>query len=440
MTWLGLRYGGGIGGWLGLTAGILLTAALAWRVADRMLRGQSGRFTAGMWLAYCALCVFGYLAGGWLGLLTITLPSLILFWIGLYRLSAYTLPLEDRRKQRGQAFRSLLTYTMGTNYPYYVLRHGKLEERVPGNAFLHFFAGPGIVIAHCDQAGYRSTGVNVLGIAEPGVTFTGKFELPPKVVDLRPQLCAFYVDALTKDGIPIRVLAFAPFSIQRGKQEPELGKPFPFRRRAIYEAVAREPVERGKTEEDTHEHQWNVDLVPMKGRRIVQDIISQYRVDELCAADDLARDPRIEIISQYEAELVKAMLPYGIEIMGGGLSNLEPTDDTILERRIENWRTEWVREMLVDLAKGDAERVRQIENARAEAEEHVVLKLAGVVEECMADEDSTEAALALRFIDCLGEMVSETENQWPPPKALESTLDQLRGKLTVESQSANERT
>ncbi len=420
-----------------MTIGILVSGALAWRAANKVARGHSGPFVSGLWIGYCALCIFGYLAGSWLGLLVITLPCLVLFWIGLYRIAAYILPLSDAKKQRPNAFRSLLTFTMGTNYPLYVATEGKLEERVPGNVYRQFFAGPGLIITRADQTAYRTDGVKVLGIAEPGVTFTKVFELPPQVVDLRPQLQSFTVQALTKDGIPVQVLIFIPFQIQRGGQEPELGKPYPFRRRAILEAMARRPVERGASDEDTYEHEWNVDLVPIVATRVVQDLISHYKVDELCAADDPSRDPRMEIVVQLRAAMKKEMVPFGIKVLGGGISNLIARDDSIVARRVENWRTEWVSEMLVQLSAGDVERKRQIEQARAEAEASVVLKLGQVVEKCLCDGPGTQAALALRFVDCLGEIVSETETQWPLPETLKATLNQLRGKLVAETPKLN---
>jgi regulator of protease activity HflC (stomatin/prohibitin superfamily) len=301
--------------------------------------------------------------------------------------------------------------------------------------YSQFFSGPGIILAHCDQAAYRTNGIDFLGIAEPGLTFTGMFELPVEPVDLRPQLRAFFVDALTKDGIPIRVLIFIPFRIQHGKQKVELGKSFPFRRKAIFEAISQKPVERISGEGDQQELVWNVDLVPMVATRIIQDIICNYKVDELCAADDPDRDPRMEIVPKIRAEVKKAMIPYGIEVLGGGISNILPVDKSILERRVENWRTEWVRQMYVELSEGKAERKRQLEEARAEAEAEVVIRLGQVVEECLADGASTQAALALRFIDCVGEMVSEKQNQWPPPPDLEKTLTQLRGKLVRNSRA-----
>ena len=430
-AWLGLQVGESTGGWIGLVTGILVSGALAWPAGNKLTKGSGGPFVMGLWFAYCALGIYGYLAGGWLGLLLITIPCMALFWIGMYRISAYLLPLNEPKEQRPSAFRSLVTFSMGNNYPFFVAQEGKLVERVKGDVYNQFFAGPGVLITRADQTAFRANGVKVLGIAEPGVTFTEVFELPPKIVDLRPQLCAFAVDALTQDGIPVRVGTSIPFRIQRGRDEPTLGQAFPFRKSAVFEAMTRRPVERGASDEDAYEHEWNVDLAKMIGTRAIQDILCQYRVDDLCAADS-GRDPRLEIVNQLQATMKKELAPYGIEVLGGGITNLEPKDPSIVERRIENWRTAWVNSMLVELTEGDAERQRLVQEARAEAEAEVVLKLSKAVEGCLTDGPAAEAACALRFVDCLGEIVSKAESQWPPPKALESTLNQLRGKLVEE--------
>jgi hypothetical protein len=75
--------------------------------------------------------------------------------------------------------------------------------------------------------------------------------------------------------------------------------------------------------------------------------------------------------------------------------------------------------------------MREIEKARAEAEIEVVLKLGKVVEASLASGDS-ETALTLRFIDCLGEMVSESDSRWPVPSGLEKTIQQLTGKIPAD--------
>ena len=428
-TWLGLKLWENVGGWIGLAAGILLAGVLAYRASNKFVKGKSGWFAAALWLGYCTLCIFGYLAGGWLGLITITLFSIAAFWYVLRRVSAYILPLRDPN-QLPQAFRSLITFIMGTNYPYYFIRDGKPEVRVEGDAFRQFFAGPGLVYIDPDHAAYLHSGLFVEDVLEPGLTFTGRFIRRPKALDLRTQVRAFYVDALTKDGIPIRVLVFIPFRVHTGGQKVELGKPFPFRRRAVFDIVPGELVGRERRkEEGGQRYEWDGLLVPMLTTPIVQEIISEYDVDELCAPLEPDRDPRDEIITEMKKRVSKVLQPRGLEIVGGGMGDLSPLDPEVIKRRLDNWKTERERQILILMSEGKAERVRQVEMARAAAEAEIVYRFSQIVQDSAMDDDVSQMAIALRFIDCIGEMVSGQGSQWQLPEGIHQTLENLRGEL-----------
>jgi regulator of protease activity HflC (stomatin/prohibitin superfamily) len=429
-TGLGYYWMGDTGAVIGLLVGIVLAALFLGRFLGNMIRQRSRRVIVSLWVGFCALCIFGYLAGNWVGLLTITLPTLVLFWGGLYFLSGYTLPLRDG-SQRSKSFRSLLTLTMGTNYPYYFLNEeGELEERVEGNPYLNHFAGPGLVYTRCDHAAYITDGVRVKGVFEPGLTFTEKYDQPPKIIDLRTQLRAFEVEALTKDGIPINVITFMPFRIHSDGGGARLGGPFPFRRRPVYDIVAQELVERrGDEEADEETYEWDGQLIPIIVAPIVQDVIGRYNVDELCSALDPDRDPRVEIASEIRERVKQALQPMGLELIGGGISNLIPQDDAIMQRRLESWRTEWKQKIMRLEGESEAERVRRVQKARADAETEIFVKLAKVVDESIKTGDMSHTALALRFIDSLGEIVS----QWDAPRRdsarIEQTLKSVRGEL-----------
>jgi hypothetical protein len=424
-TFVGYALGGDTGAWVGLLAGIVLAGVIVVPpLPARVIRGRSARFLVGVWCGFCALSIFGYLAGEAVGLLTITLPTIALFWGGLYRISAYILPLRDG-SQRSQAFRSLLTFCMGTNYPYYFVdEQGKLDTRVDGDRFLQLFAGPGLVYTGCDHAAYITNGVANNRVFEPGLSFTDVFDLPPKIIDLRPQLRAFEVEALTKDGIPIGVLTFTSFRLDAGGQEVLLGQSFPLRRRAVFEVVTKELVEKSGVK-----YEWNGQLVPVIATRIVQDIISRYTVDELCAALDPGRNPRVEIVAEMKNKMQDVLRPWGIEYIGGGISNLIPRDSAVVERRLDSWRTQWMSNVLASLDAGKAERVRQLELAQAEAETEIVLRLSQIVEESMRSGSVSQTAVALRFIDSLGEFVGEAGAYGEVPEGVEKTLNRLRGQI-----------
>lgn len=423
-TLSGYFLGEDTGAWIGLLTGVVLAGIVVAPLLGRLIKGRSGLFLGGIWLGFSALSVFGYLAGGAVGFLTITLPAIALFWVGLYRVAAYLLPLQERT-QRPQAFRSLLTFNMGTNYPYYFVdEEGKLDLRVDGDRFRRFFAGPGWVYTGCDHAAYVTDGVANNRVFEPGLSFTGVFDMPPKIMDLRPQLRACAVEALTKDGIPVKVMTFISFRVETGGQQVRLGQSFPLRRRAVFQVVAKELVEKSGAK-----YEWDGQLVPVIATRIVQDIISRYTVDELCASLEPGRNPRVEIASEMSKRVQEALQPWGIEFVGGGIGNLEPQDKAVVERRLDSWRTEWMRKILLSMGEGKAERARQIELAQAEAETEIVLRLSQIVEESMRSGDVSQTALALRFIDSLGEFISEAGVYGEVPEGVGNTLRRLRGEI-----------
>jgi hypothetical protein len=437
-TLLGLEISEDGGAWLGLAVGCLIPGVLAWIVSDRIVRGRSGRFVAVLWFGYCALCIMGYLAGGWIGLLTITLPAVAIFWIGLYRTSAYILPLPDRHRHpqsfhdlRPRAFRTVLTHGMGTNYPYFFVRDGRTEPRVDGNPYNQLFAGPGLVSVDCDHAAYLTDGTRVKEVLQPGLNFTGRFDREPKAIDLRPQLGVFDISATTQDGIRVNGKVSIVFRVPRGvERSVELGRPFAFRRRSIYQIAAQEPAgKQPSSEEPGDRFEWASDLVPQIATRILQDIISHYKVDDLCAPFEPHRPPCREISDRLKQVLSCALRPIGIELQDGWVSMLLPQDASIIERRIDNWKTEWERHILSLISEGRAEYGRRIEQARADAELKILLRFGQIAQDNRFGDRASQAALALRFIDCMGEIVSDADGQWPMPNTISEALQQLRGEI-----------
>jgi regulator of protease activity HflC (stomatin/prohibitin superfamily) len=430
---IGHTLAGNTGGWVGLVVGMLVAGIVVPWHLGKLVRGRSGRFMAGMWFGHCLLWVIGYLAGGWLGLLTITLPAVVIFWIGLYRISVYILP-PDHKVQRSGAFRCLMTFHMGTNYPYYFVKDGEVEKRVEGNPYLLFFAGPGIVYTDSAHATYVTDGITVKGVFEPGLSFPGLYDQEPRALDLRPQLRAFYVEALTKDGIPVEVLVFIPFRVHTAGQKADFGKSFPFRRLAVFEIIAGELVERSRTQRDGEKHRWNEGLVPLVVTPIVQDVVSQYGVDELCAPLEPNRDPRREITDEIESRAKKELLKRGIEVIGGGIGNLLPQDRSVLEGRVDCWQSQWERTVISLKSESEAAQARLIEMARAEACRDIVLRLSQIIER---SGEVSHAALALRFIDCLGE-ICETEVRLPVPGDVKTTLRRLQSGLEEQTPATRE--
>jgi hypothetical protein len=334
-----------LGGWIGLLLAILLVTFQAHRTGKSFGKQRGAISVPALWLGFCGSCAIGYWAGRWWGLLLITLPSLVLFWSTLGLLSQYLLPLKDN-SQWIKAFRSLISFSLGTSHPYYALEDREIVERVSGTPFGLLLAGPGIILGGPAHAPIIWDGVKFKAIAEPGLAFTGKREMVYQTADLRPQLRSFPVEAITKDGIRVRVLTFFPFKLHAGGKGPALKKSFPYSEESVNKALRQQPVEQGE------KHPWD-ELARIVATRILRRILGEYRFDELCAPTfdeegrllDHRQDPRLRIKARLVEEVRQELEPCGIEVIGGGIGNLMPVDGDVIQERTEAWRVEWRRKI-----------------------------------------------------------------------------------------------
>jgi regulator of protease activity HflC (stomatin/prohibitin superfamily) len=300
---------------------------------------------------------------------------------GLYFAAGFLLPVVEKDGQRGKVFKCLRDHTLGINYPYYVILDEPREEdravqQGKGSSFSQFAVGPGIIISGCHHAVAVSDGIKFKGVQGPGVIFTTFGDRPMHTLDLRPQLRTATAKGLTQDGIQVEVLLFAPCQVNRGGQEPQLGKPFPYRKRAAFQVVHKQEIEHPTAgQEEIRERTWE-ELPATIGKLVLQNILSQYRFDDLY--DPFHKNlelPRVRIAKEFADQLREKMSPLGIHLVGGGISNIFPVEEEVLKQRIGSWRAEWSRRVMVKQAESQTDWLLRIEQARAEAQADLILAL-----------------------------------------------------------------
>ncbi len=415
--------GAAVGGWIGLLVAILLVIYPAYRTGKSFGQERGSVFVPALWLGYCASCAIGYWAGGALGFLTITLPSLVILWGGLFLIAPYLLPLNDHGL-RIKAFRSLVSFNIGTNFPYHVLEDRELPVRVPGNPYGRVFAGPGIVLTDPAHAPVLWDGLKFTGVGQPGLTFTKRFEIIYQTADLRPQLRSFFVDAITKDGIRVKVLTFIPFRLNWDGEEPKLGGSFPCDKKRIFTTMWGQPVESGQ------KHAWD-DIVIITATRILRQIIGQYRCDELCECFNPGKDPRGEIRKELTTRLKKELQEYEIELVGGGISNLDPEPSNVIDQRIKAWQAEWERKIQTVAGEGKANAIWEVEKAHAQAQAALIAAIHNVVQkQPEVDPELLTKIAALRFIEALEDMACTPQVREALPESTAETMGYMRRILT----------
>ena len=399
-----------------------------------------------LWLGLMAATVWIAHPGDpleWMGGTALLSGATIVTTLGLlYYFSGFLLPVRNPRR-RGPVLRALIAWVLGMNHPYYLIHSDQWGERkveeqkqMGGRAFNVFFPNSGVVISRCDHAPVISDGIKFKEIGRPGVNFLGYAERVTHAIDLREQLRAFTVKARTRDGIGVSVLAFAPFRIDCGDAEPQQGQPFPLRVRsafqALYKAQFIEHTGKGQVPERMETHSWD-DLPQVLGTRILRNIIAEYRFDDLCAPYRLANDPRKEIIKRFQKELGKELKGYGIQLRGGGISNIMPTEEKrrqIFEERIRAWQAYWVRRIMQRQAEGQRSRMRQIEKARAQAQVEAIRAISDRLIRLQAKEGpiSPEQIVGL-FIDVIQAMAVQPLARQLLPKGALASLEEARRKV-----------
>ncbi len=407
---------------------------------------------------------------GWLGVLTITVPALLIAGGGLLFVAGFLIPsppqdalyrgkrsapqpggvpmLKDQIldflamfrfrqnkairqewiEHRRKALRCLITYTLGTNYPYYVVVDEKimartednrtwltgeerLVKRAAGDTYGAFLSGPGLVLTGCDHAVAISSGLRFKGPKGPGVVFTGMSDTPTQAIDLRVQLRAFPVTAMTKDGIEVKFFAFIPFQMGAGGQRPALGRGYPYRASDVFRAFQAQVIDHKNPSQEPDQLEalkW-YDLPQLAGERILQEIISRYNFDDLYAPfelfDNPGDDPRARIAKEFRDELDKVLPGWGIQRIGGGIGNIEPVNEQVLQKRIEAWQTEWVRQIMRKRAAGHHTRIQRVEWARAQAQTDVILEIGKRIAELRrSGEAPTFDRIVAQFLDLINQM------------------------------------
>lgn len=384
-------------------------------VTSKKQRG--GKLLLGLWLV--ASAAIGYWAGEWYGIVMMTLTSFAIFVGLLVLISRFLLPLQGTG-QWEQAFRSLVAFILGTNYPYYVVEGGNIVERVQGNPYRRFFAGPGIVLSGPAHLSVISDGVSFGRIGTPGLNFTERFERLQQVIDLRPQVRTPDVKAMTRDGVYIKVTVSVRFRLDVHGRDLRIGDSFPVDTDSVQKALASQLVDEGRT------RTWD-ELVAIAAIRIVREIVGSYRLDELSEPFDPSKDPRVTIQRSLVRRLEEEMRGSGIEVISGGIGNLNPVDDQVIDRRIESWRAGWWRKIAGVLAEGEANALWEEERARAAAHSRFIAAMVTTMEKYPQVSRTTLANVAaLRFVDALEELAGHPDIQESLSSEISETIANMR--------------
>jgi len=388
----------------------------------------------------------------------LVLFSLLIMW------AARVVPIApgtDRPLRTALAI--LLGYFTSSPKPTWVVEEGKVQLRIEGNAF--FGAGPGFLLTEPENVVILKTGSKVTRVAGPGVVLTRPMESPHRVVDLRNQIRTSSVNAITRDGIEVRVPISSLFRINRGSRKIALGQPWPYRnQRDVFETVFAEEVDpSGRSPLDQRApHPWEKLPLTVAAHKLKQ-AISFYSYDQLfsgIADPDRARvapnpdeaeliethrsaqealgggstepltDPLARVtIGKLVREAVRRTLRRrGLDVHGGGVGNkIVPLRREVIDQRVNNWKSRFVIEITEWRAKLQRTRLESMGKARTVARSQVLGAMFEKIGEQLsgATPDAQRDLIAYQLMDRLLQVAQDLEVQRMLPTSTLPVLEDL---------------
>lgn len=432
--------------------GILATAGVLLLYATQ--GGRRGLVTALVYLiAFCWALMIGVTAGrsvadgitpfwsldtvlwGLGGVLLLFVPTWLLLQFGIQFVGIFLLPVPPTdRAQCEKAGRTLRSYMWGLNYPFYREEDGELRKVVDAHVELHGW-GPGFVMTSSHYAILLTAKTRNTRVGGDGLIFTRRKEQPLTLVDLRPQVRPKTVRALTRDGISIKVPMVAVFQIDPGAANGD--GLYPFDPDAVFAAVHAQGV--GPQQEEEGEALGWDQIVVDRAADLLKGVIARTLLDRLLEGEEEdGKPPREALRAGVKDDLAQVMKPHGIKVLGISLGDIEVEDEAVLKQRAKSWGARWERRRTERKAQGNAESIRLIEEARAEAQRQMIMAITEAFQQ-LADTGTPVRAhvIALRFIDVLEDVAASPPVQELLPETIQGLPAQLR--LLVERTAAEDK-
>ena len=346
---------------------------------------------------HLTLILAGWLMGMWFGILFLSIPVLIIFYIILYHLAQVIIPSSDpeSKKEMKNKFLALFWYLWGNQYPFWTAKDSAcrdFDKKIDGNYFKEFGA-PVVIWTHSHQVVGLSSGIEFVRVSGPGITFAGRYERPEALVDLRAQLRTEELNTTTKDGIVISALLFLSFKIDPEKWaewnkwdreekhrllryapilrngleiDREIGS-FPYSTARVQAALSTFSIKPDATEGNNSMVYWD-EIVVQRAVYEARLVLSKRNLNQFWEPekDHRGKSALDEIGAEIKERLTPRLKEMGVQLMASRIVNFTLADDSpIRERQIKSWEERWEQKRKTALTNGKA--VAKLTTEKAEA-------------------------------------------------------------------------
>ncbi|HZY45627.1 MAG TPA: hypothetical protein VFF70_12855 [Anaerolineae bacterium] len=380
-------------------------------------------------------------------IITFSLAYILMAWL----LAPMLLPIDRSGEERGRLRDWFLRFLSGEKLAFIVVREGKVvapakkEKRKPTKDKPEEEEGPwvgrGAILTDSTSVVVMKTETGIShvvgpgsaeeGKSESGVIFTYYREQVDSIIDLRPQIRSHEMEAMTRDGIPVKVRVTAFFTLKGTKAKRSIdmaqstAHPFTWRQASVRQSFHNKRIANveGKPEQ-MRQTQWSDRVLEIAVPQLRQ-LIAQSTLDYLTAPLLAERHPRFEIKKQL-IPIVQRELDSqddfkrgsGIQINNIAVSIMWPPPQ-VVEQRIEAWKKEWHKKETEVMGRAEAQAMITKEQARANAQGELTARINDTLQNAKASGTSSSDLVALRFLEVMEKMAKD-----PTTRAL-LTLDSL---------------
>ena len=404
---------------------------------------------------HLTVCLGGWQTGTIFGIIYISIPLLVLYYYVLYRLSEVIIPASDPDdlKEKMQRFNILVHYMWGLQFPIMVIAEPTstiAETCISGSAFQRTVGNPGYIWANMHQVVGITAGTTFSRVEGPGAIYTGPYERPQEVIDLRTQLRTIEIDALTQDGIPIKAIVFASFRVDKDPWTigqyyrlkhvnpllqngmiPENGKEnylySPSRVRAVLGIGGAKTTTSGPASNSSI--RWDEQVMNLIGDA-ARHVTSEIPLSELWKPNRKVDGEGISaldlIATKISNRVSNTLQENGVQLFTGRIVNYfspedKPEDkvDEITRQQLPAWQERWEQKANLILAKADAEVEQKILDASVLARSLFLAAIAESLKEHeLTGKDINRFLIAIRILSVLDETSDEKGQDKRDPVSL----------------------
>jgi hypothetical protein len=297
---------------------------------------------------------------------------------------------------QGVTVREAVRYLIGAMFGFLgaslTIDKGVLQVNKDAPNLIRDLGGPGTIVVqpgnvalfeHLDRPSkIQAEGVHNLSRFETVRRFQSDYELDGREIPTLDDRVGFVenVSATTKDGITIIVenLQYR-YRLRMGREfgdfvsrDPESPNPFSVqavKNMAYNRTVRIKNPETGETELTP----WH-NMVNIAVEGAITEYIREHQFDDV-VVPKFPNDPRQVITNKIFSQGVRSRLwNYGAELLWWDIGHFKIADPTIADQLVDNWGTIWRGEAAYRLARGEAERIKNLELGRAEAQAEMLIE------------------------------------------------------------------